>query len=101
VFECVTANNQTDLTLQFYNGTAACDNTALVTYTSSAASHTCAEIDLTFEGQTYTAYGHIRCEDDRVSALSSSVAGAQKMAPKKVQPTAVEAKKGRLSKLFQ
>ena len=83
VFECSTANNQTDLTWNVYNATAQCDNTAIISYSSSAPSRTCAPIQLTFEGQAFTAYGHIRCEDERESALSAMMEAARQMAPKK------------------
>jgi len=79
IFECTTANNQTDLTFQFYNSTAACDNTALISYTSSAAAHTCAAITVTVEGYKATVYGHIRCEETRDSTLSAAVNVARQL----------------------
>jgi len=99
IFECVTANNQTDLTWNIYNDTAACDNTALISYSSSAPAHTCAPIQLSFEGQAFTAYGHVRCEEDRESRLSDMLAAARQMAPKKAE--AEESVVTKLTKKFR
>ena len=106
VFQCVTSNNQTDLTFDFYNGTAICDNTALISYSSSAPAHTCAPITLTYDGHTATVYGHIRCEDDRVSTLDAAVSVARQLisAKKQTAPTniaeLIKSKRFHTSKMF-
>jgi len=106
VFQCVTANNQTDLSFDFYNGTANCDNTALISYSSSAAAHTCAAITLTYDGQTATVYGHIRCEDERASTLGAAVNVARQLiaAKKQSAPSTIaeliKSKRFHTSKLF-
>jgi len=92
IFECVTANNQTDLTWNVYNGTAACDTTPLISYSSSAVARTCAPIMLTFEGQSFTAYGHVRCEEESESSLSAQLKAARSMAPKKAPAVQVARK---------
>ena len=89
-FQCTTANNQTDLSFNFYNNTATCDNTAVVSYESSAPAHTCAPIKLTYEGQSLTLYGHIRCEDERESVLSDAAATARFLMASKPQPAEVK-----------
>ena len=97
IFQCTTANNQTAMSLSFYNGTASCDNTALLTYTSTAPARSCAEIDITVEGQAFTAYGHVRCEDEM--SMGESVEAARAGVPE--TPLAKVAKKLRMGKLFQ
>ena len=64
IFQCNTANNQTDLKLDLYNATVACDNAPLLTLQSSAPAQTCAPMIGTFEGMRVRLYGYIQCEDD-------------------------------------
>jgi len=100
IFECTTANNQTDLSFQFYNSTAACDNTAVISYTSTAAAHTCAAITVNVEGVTATIYGHIRCEEPRDTTLTAAINAARQLvgASKKRQQSGVAEWMGRANK---
>ena len=67
IFQCNTANNQTDLKLDLYNATAACNRAPLLTLQSSAPAKTCAPIIGTLEGMRVRLYGYIQCEDDSSS----------------------------------
>jgi len=67
VFQCDSVNNVTKLTENIYNNTETCDNTPIVTMTSSAPEHSCAPIAVTFEGQKAMIYGHIECAPENLT----------------------------------
>ena len=107
VFQCTTANNQTDLSFSFYNGTDTCDGTALLSYSSSAPAHTCAPITLTLGGETATLYAHIRCANESESTLSAAANVARQLIAATRKPAAphsfadlITSKRFHTSKLF-
>ena len=78
VFECSTdmTTNVTTLVQNVYNATLMCDNTAVVQLSSTGAAHSCATIQVTYEGMKATVYGHIECapQHNQTTAVESAFA---------------------------
>ena len=76
IFQCDTnhASNVTTLKQQVYNDTLMCDNTPIISLTSTATAHTCAPIQVAYEGQKATVYGHIDCAPENATSTSATQA---------------------------
>ena len=61
IFTCTSVNNVTTLAQSLFNDTTTCSGTPIESMTSTAPEHTCAAINVQYEGMKATLYGHIEC----------------------------------------